>query len=112
MNRHEIIDRVYADYFQPSRMDEYKELLRALLLAGYKFHSIHSFWRLEHIPGGLAETGKYFVLRHDIDSDVQTAKKMWAIEKEMGIASSYYFRLSTIDITLMRDIDANGSDYG
>jgi hypothetical protein len=107
-----IFDRIYSDYFLRSRIDEYRTMLCTLLQSGYAFHSIPSLWRLSNGPDGLAEAGRYVVLRHDIDLDVATAKEMWAIEKELGVISSYYFRLSTIDIPLMQEIDKYGCDVG
>jgi hypothetical protein len=107
-----IFDRIYSDYFLRSRIDEYRTMLCTLLQSGYAFHSIPSLWQLANAPGGLAGAGRYVVLRHDIDLDVATAKEMWAIEKELGVISSYYFRLSTIDIPLMGEIDQCGCDVG
>ncbi|MFD2270334.1 hypothetical protein ACFS07_02255 [Undibacterium arcticum] len=49
------------------------------------------------------------VHRHDIDTDVCTAKKIFAIEK-LGIKSSYYFRISTLDFAFMREIEEYGSE--
>jgi hypothetical protein len=107
-----IIDRIYGDYFLHSRMGEYKDLLYTLLQLGFEFHSIGTFWRLRGNPDRQMNGGKYIVLRHDIDSDVATAKQMWGIEKELGITSSYFFRLSTVDVPLMQEIDRSGSDTG
>jgi hypothetical protein len=53
---------------------------------------------------------KVLVHRHDIDSDLRTAKKMFALENRNGVRASYYFRLSTLDFGFMRDIEAAGSE--
>jgi hypothetical protein len=50
------------------------------------------------------------VHRHDIDSDVRTARKMFALEVRHGVSASYYFRLSTLDFGFMRDIEAAGGE--
>lgn len=50
--------------------------------------------------------------RHDIDTDVGGARAFFEIEKALGIRASYYFRLSTIDRDLMREINSYGSEVG
>jgi hypothetical protein len=56
------------------------------------------------------DSKKYFINRHDIDTDLFTTKKIFEVEKSLGIKSSYYFRLSTLDINLMREIEEAGSE--
>jgi hypothetical protein len=100
-------NRVYADFLMPSRLGSYRRLLESILLADYQVTSIERFWDL--IRAGAVPDRRYLILRHDIDTDPRTAAAMWSIEHSMGIESSYYFRLSTIDIGLMRAIgDAGG----
>ncbi len=50
------------------------------------------------------------MLRHDVDTDPGTAAAMWDIERELGVESSYFFRLSTLAPALMADIAAGGSE--
>jgi len=50
------------------------------------------------------------ILRHDVDSDAATAEKMWSIEQEFGVRSSFYFRLCALDSDLMRRIEHSGSE--
>lgn len=98
-----ILNRVYADYLMPSRLDLYEKLILAAKHAGYMQMSIRSFYR-----GTWAK--RVLVHRHDIDSDLRTARKMFAIECRHQVRASYYFRLSTLDIEFMRDIEAAGSE--
>lgn len=102
-------NRVYADYLMPSRLGEYEALLRAANDAGYAQVSVRSFFRdlnrQQHVPAHAT-----LVHRHDIDSDLRTAKKMFAIENRHGVHASYYFRLSTLDYGFMREIEAAGSE--
>jgi len=72
-------------------------------------HSVVSFWRLLS-SGAHVVDGKFMILRHDVDSDVATAEKMWSIEQEFGARSSFYFRLCTLDFDLMRSIEQSGSE--
>lgn len=100
-------DRLYADYLMPSRMGEYGALLAAAVDAGYTQTSVRNFYRA--MCDGTPPT-RVLVHRHDIDSDVRTARKMFAVEAQLGVKASYYFRLSTLDYGFMREIEASGSE--
>ena len=103
-----MLNRVYTDYLMPSRLGEYEALLREVAAAGHAQLSVREFYRQVH--GGGPAPGKTFVHRHDIDSDLRTARKMFAIEARHGVRASYYFRLSTLDYGFMREIEAAGSE--
>lgn len=98
-----VLNRVYSDYLMPSRLHEYELLLMSAKGAGYIHMSIRDFLRS-------TTTRRIIVHRHDIDSDLRTARKMFAIECKHEIQASYYFRLRTLDIDFMRDIEAAGSE--
>lgn len=100
-------DRVYADFLMASRLGEYRALLETALASGYEVCSVGGFWRRARMD---ALTGRYVVLRHDVDTDPGTARAMWAIDRDLGVESSYFFRLSTLDERLMEDIHAAGSE--
>jgi hypothetical protein len=103
-----LLNRLYADYLMPSRLGEYAALLARARDAGYAQLSVREFHReLASAGGGLR---KVLVHRHDIDSDVRTAKKMFALEARYGVKASYYFRLRTLDFGFMREIEAAGSE--
>jgi hypothetical protein len=101
--------RFYADFLMTSRLGEYRTLIEKALGRGYEVCSIRMFWS-DIKAGRLDPTRKYLVLRHDIDTDLTTTRMMWRIESDLGISSSYYFRLSTLDIALMREIERSGSE--
>lgn len=101
-----ILNRLYGDYLMPSRIGHYDALIQAAQDAGYDQLSLREFL-CPPPPEGRAPT---LVHRHDIDSDTRTAAKMFAIEARHGITASYYFRLSTLDIGFMREIEAYGSE--
>jgi hypothetical protein len=77
----------------------------------YQICTIDNFFQItdkgQHIP-----QGKFLILRHDIDTDPATARAMWEIERPLGIAGSYYFRLGTFDLTLVKDIEEGGGEVG
>ena len=100
-----IVHRIYGDYLMPSRLGYYEALLQAAAEAGYVQLSVRDF-----LNGKQGSRGKTLVHRHDIDSDVRTAAKMFALEAKHGVKASYYFRLSTLDYGLMRDIETYGSE--
>ena len=62
--------------------------------------------------GRIQPMDKLLILRHDIDTDIETTRAMWRVERELGIKTSYFFRLSTVDLPLMREIEACGGSVG
>lgn len=103
--------RVYADFLMPPRLEAYRRLLETALAGDYGIHSVISFWR-QLQAGRPSLSQRHLVLRHDIDSDVQTARAMWLVERDLGVSATYYFRLRTMDIPFMRDIEASGGEAG
>jgi hypothetical protein len=77
-------NRLYSDFMMPSRLPEYELLLQKALEQGYETYSVFSFW--QHIKkDGLNHKQKYLILRHDIDTDIETAKEIWKIEQRLGV---------------------------
>ena len=109
MTPRRIWERVYGDFLMPSRLGAYRALLETALGAGYTIVSIERFWALIG-AGAVDPARRYLVLRNDIDTGPQTAGAMWRIEHSLGIAGSYFFRLSTLDLALMNDIAAAGGE--
>lgn len=98
-------NRIYSDYLMSSRLDEYESILSKATDLGYEHLSIRDVITYNGpLPGNI------FVHRHDIDTDVQTAKKMFELEKKYNVKASYYFRLSTLDFEFMREIESYGSE--
>lgn len=100
-----IFNRIYNDYFMKNRYGEYEKLIKELLNNGYSFIRICDYSQLN-------ENGKHIIIRHDIDSDVKIAKKMFEIEKKHKVKSTYYFRNSTFDKDFMKEIEKYGSEVG
>ncbi|USG67138.1 hypothetical protein NDK47_07555 [Brevibacillus ruminantium] len=101
--------RLYSDFIMPSRLSLYEQLLREARDRGYELHSVASFWEVIK-AGGPAKHTRYLILRHDVDTDVKTAKAMFSIENKLGGRASYYFRLSTIDVAFMKEIHLAGAE--
>jgi len=67
-------------------LEAYHKLLLALRLSGY------SFFTFEEWCDGKAK-GRYVILRHDVDLKAENSLVTARIEAEMGIRSTYYFRV-------------------
>jgi hypothetical protein len=101
-----VATRVYRDYLQPGRLDELRRLVGRALELGYEPATLSAF-------AALPAAGKrVLLLRHDIDSDVPRARRMWEIERRAGVVGSWFFRRSTWDVPLMRELASAGCDVG
>lgn len=102
-----LFGRFYNDYCMPGRWDHYRAVLTAALAHGYRFGRHQDARALLAAP-----PPRLFFLRHDIDSDLALTRRMFELEQELGIKSTYYFRRCTLDPALMREIHAFGSEVG
>ncbi|UVW30306.1 hypothetical protein [Massilia sp. H6] len=103
-----MLGRLYCDYLMPSQLAAYEEVVHRAQEACYEQLSVRDY--VERVRDGACVPGKFLVHRHDIDTDLRTTRKLFDIEKKHGIRSSFYFRLSTLDFGLMRDIEEYGSE--
>lgn len=92
-----------------SRLNEYARIVDDALSENYTFLTIAEF-HSKLVSNDIKETEKYFISRHDIDSDIRTALRFFEIEKKKNIKSSFYFRLSTSDYELIKKINKYGSE--
>lgn len=94
----------------PDGLGRYRWLLRTALDAGYHTTSIENHWRRIRADAEAGQSpGPYLVLRHDVDTDPDTARAMWEIELDLNVEASYFFRLSTLEPQLMSAIASGGS---
>lgn len=104
-----LLSRLYSDYFMPSRLPAYEHFIVAARDLGYAQTSVRDFFN--SVSNGAAhDDRKVIVHRHDIDTDLRTARKLFELEKKYQIKSTFYFRLSTLDFRLMREIEDYGSE--
>lgn len=101
-----MFNRFYNDYLMPSRLTNYETLLKKFLKNDFKFICVKDYHKLFN------DNFKYCIIRHDIDSDVNIAKKMFEIEKKLNIYSTYYFRKSTLNKEFIKEINEYGSEVG
>lgn len=100
-------ERVYADFLKEPRFKEYEYIIRLAVEKGYIVTSVIDYYR-----NYMNKDEKVLILRHDIDVDKKGARIFFEIERKYNVKASYYFRLSTIDYSLMDDIVRYGSEVG
>ena len=85
-------------------LKKYEELCLALLDSGYTPLTVYSY-----LGGQKKKNNKLVVLRHDIDRKLENALRMAELEHELGIQSTYYFR---VPYTFKPDIIGKMHDLG
>lgn len=103
-----LIHRLYSDYAMPSKLAEHESVIVAAAEAGYSQLSVREFFL--GLDRCASDHACALVHRHDIDTDLRTARKLFEIEKKHRVRSSFYFRLSTLDYRLMHEIEDYGSE--
>jgi hypothetical protein len=106
-----IARRVYGDYLQPERLDDLRFLLEGARAGGYETMTLSAFAERLH-EGGQRAGDRILLLRHDVDSDVRRARRMWQIEGSLGMVGSYFFRHSTWDVGFMHELASAGCEVG
>ena len=94
-------ERLKADYFGGNRYAVYRNILKKAIENGYNFVSVKDYCK---------QNTMQVILRHDIDSDISIAKRMFKIEKELNIKSTYYFRKSTAHKKFIQDLKIYGNE--
>jgi hypothetical protein len=103
--------RLYGDYVQRERLDELEALLRTALERGYGTMTLSRF--AERVASAPPHAGeRILLLRHDIDTDLPRARRMWEMERALGVVGSYFFRRRTWDLGFMRELVAGGCEVG
>lgn len=103
--------RLHADYLHAERLDGFEALLRAALERRYTPMTLGDF--AGSTEGAAPAPGdRILLMRHDIDTDVLRARRMWQIEQRLGVVGSYFFRRSTWDVGFIRELVAAGNEVG
>jgi len=106
-----VFKKIYADYLLLDQFSKFDQLIELAVKEEYQVLSVIQFFDLIKTRG-LEKGGRYLINRHDVDTDPVTARKFYDIEKNRGVFSSFYFRLSTLDHGFIRDIQNYGSEVG
>lgn len=69
-------------------LKKYRELCNAMINSNYVILTLEEFLKLKSKPEN------YIILRHDVDIRPDYAIKMAELEKELGISSTYYIRIT------------------
>lgn len=96
------------------RHDHLREIIEAAVSSGYRFHTCAQYARQR--PGA----DLVAVLRHDVDITPELAAPMAALESELGVAGTYFFRVHANEynafshetLAIMRDIVGMGHEVG
>lgn len=108
--------RLYEDYFKKDRLPLYKGILECAFQHHYRMVGIWDFYNMiSSRDFSVDDSTRIIINRHDIDTSPNIARRMFEIEK--GIyggngSATYYFRFSTIDKELIREIDEYGYETG
>lgn len=98
---------VFSTLFFNNRLEQYQAYIKYAKNKGYEIVSLEEFFKLPK-----RRNGKYLVLRHDVDYPGLNVRKMFEVEKSLGVKSSYYFRFSSLDVELAKEMIDNGYDVG
>ena len=90
------------------RWKEYRRFLQLAREHGYRIIALEE-WVREEEPNGAGPT---LILRHDVDQHPRSALAMAAIEEELGVRSSWYFRWRTAHPVVVSALDRRGFDVG
>ena len=66
---------------------KYKELCETIVESEYTTLTFTQYFSLKNIPE------KFIILRHDVERQIEHALRMAKIENDLGIISTYYFRM-------------------
>jgi len=102
--------RAWQDLFMGSRLDAYRALLDRLKLLDYHFCTMAEF--IAAVDRDEQFCTPICLLRNDVDSDPRGAARMFDCDRELGIRATYYFRLATLDRTIVARIAEYGSEVG
>ena len=96
---------VLSTILKNNRLDTYSRYINYAKENDYKCCSMMEFYKDP-------DNGKHFVLRHDVDFRSPSTAKMFYVERDLGVHSTYYFRKSTLDVSLARLMIDNGFEVG
>lgn len=97
--------QLFKKYLENNRIEEYDSIIKKAKETNYEVISLR-----DYIENKYDNSKKLFVLRHDVDHFSSGTKMMFEIEKKHGVTSSFYFRNSTYEPKLMKDIESYGSE--
>ncbi len=83
-----LLTYLFIEWRKGYSIDQYRLFLRAIIDERYDILLFN-----DHIDGDFEKNKVSVLLRHDVDISLPRARKMYEIEKEEGIRSTYFFRM-------------------
>ncbi len=96
---------LFIKYFKNNRISEYEKIIIEAKKYNYEIISLKNY-----IEKKFDISKKILILRHDADHFSNGTKMMFEIEKKYQVTSSFYFRNSTFEPKLMKEIEEYGSE--
>ena len=96
---------LFIEYIKNNRIKEYEIIIDNALKSGYDVISLRDF-----VENRYDSNKKLLILRHDVDHFSSGTRMMFEVEKKYGVRSSFYFRNSTFEPKLMKEIEEYGSE--
>lgn len=90
-----------------ARWDEYRAFLVSAIDSGYEVLTLEDW-----VGRGFSESRPTLLLRHDVDQHPGAALRMLAIEGELGVRASWYFRWRTAHPAVIGAVRASGATVG
>ncbi len=90
-----------------SRWAEYRRLLRDARERGYELWSLEEWLRADGSPASAV-----IIVRHDVDQHPRSVLPMLAIERELGVRSTWYFRWRTAARPVIEAVRQAGGEVG
>jgi len=97
--------KLFIKYLKNNRIKEYENIIKKALENDYQVIGLR-----DYVLKNYDENMKLFILRHDVDHFSDGTKMMLEVEKKYGVKSSFYFRNSTFEPKLMKEIEEYGSE--
>lgn len=97
--------KLFVKYLQNNRINEYDAILQKAKKSNYNIISLR-----DYIEEKYDRDKKLFILRHDVDHPSYGTKMIFEVEKKHRVTASYYFRNSTYEPKLMKEIEAYGNE--
>jgi hypothetical protein len=97
--------KLFTKYLQNNRIKEYENIIKLALKKDYEIISLR-----DYVEEKFNNNKKLLILRHDVDHRSLGTKMMFEVEKKYGVHSSFYFRNSTFEAKLMKEIESYGSE--
>lgn len=104
------LNRLKADFLLPNQSERYASILQTALEAGYNIIPHSEFY--EKAQNNKLNDGKWFLVRHDIDSDPNYCRQWLKVEAQLKVRVGYYFRLCTLSPSMIRLVQEAGHDCG